>query len=372
MPLSALPCGNINPIGVTGTPIIDRSTGTVYLEAFVQTPSGPRHKVFGLSLATGKLVSGWPVDVKEGLDQLGRGFSERPQGQRSALTLVNGKLYVPYAGHFGDCGTYNGMVVGLELAPPHVFGFWSTETTGGGSWGQSGIAFDGTAMFVSTGNVFGASTVWGGSEAVIHLPETLQKPSDFFAPANWHYLDEHDLDLGGTAAIPLNISSVARMLALGKDGKAYLLNRENLGGIGHAIFVTTVSSEKIRTAMATYPGTDAAWVAFEGQGAHCPSGQSGNLVMLKVTPSVVNTAWCASFQGSGAPIITTTDGKADPIVWVVGAQGDGKLYGFRGDNGQRIVAATGGPAAISDFQTVLEANDHFYVAAHGAVYAFGF
>ncbi len=60
VPLSALPCGNINPMGVTGTPTIDPATGIVYLEAFVQTPSGgPRHMVFGLSLTTGKLAPGW-------------------------------------------------------------------------------------------------------------------------------------------------------------------------------------------------------------------------------------------------------------------------------------------------------------------------
>jgi hypothetical protein len=144
VPLSALPCGNIDPMGVTGTPTIDRAAGIVYLEAFVQTStSGPRHMVFGLSLATGQVAPGWPVDVENGLAALGEGFNNAPQGQRSALTLANGKLYVPYAGHYGDCGTYYGMVVGLDLSPPAVFGAWSTQVGGGGSWGQSGVAFDG-------------------------------------------------------------------------------------------------------------------------------------------------------------------------------------------------------------------------------------
>jgi len=361
-------------MGVTGTPTIDPTTGIVYLEAYVQTPSGgPRHMVFGLSLATGKVTPGWPVDVANGLAALNRGFNNAPQGQRSALTLVNGKLYVPYAGHFGDCGTYNGMVVGFNLAKPGVFGFWSTETTGGGSWGQSGVAFDGTSMFVTTGNVFGSSTSWGGSEAVIRLPATLTNPTqdaDFFAPTNWQFLDHHDLDLGGTSAIPIDAPVAARVLALGKDGNAYLLNRENLGGIGHQIAMTQVSTNKIKTAMATYPGAGTAMVAFEGQGAACPSGQLGNLVMLRVTPSAIATAWCASFNGSGAPIVTTTDGKANPIVWVVGAQGDGKLYGFRGTDGKLLAAVAGGSAPIQGFQTILWANGRFYVAADGAVYAF--
>ena len=122
--------------------------------------------------------------------------------------------------------------------------------------------------------------------------------------------------------------------------------------------------------MATYPAADSARVAFEGQGSACPGGVSGNLVMLKVTPSAVATAWCASFGGSGAPIVTTTDGKTDPIVWVAGAEGDGKLYAFRGTDGKLITAAAGGSAGIEEFATVLWANGRFYVAANGAVYAF--
>jgi hypothetical protein len=371
VPLSKLPCGNINPMGVTGTPVIDPVAAIVYLEAFVQTASGPRHYVFGLSLATGTIAPGWPVDIGTGLAALHRGFDEAPQGQRSALALINGKLYVPYAGHFGDCGVYNGIVVGPNTAKPAVFGAWSTKTQGGGSWGQSGVAFDGASLYVTTGNAFGASTVWGGSEAVVRLPLTLADPTandaDFFAPTNWHTLDLRDLDLGGTSAIPVNTPTIERVLALGKDGNAYLLNPENLGGVGHAIAMTEVSTGEIRTAMATYPSTGAAMVVFEGA---CPKGQSGNLVMLKVTPSAIATAWCASFNGSGAPIVTTTDGKADPIVWVAGAQGDGKLYGFRGTDGKLLAAAAGGSAPIQRYQTILWANGRFYVAADGAVYAF--
>jgi hypothetical protein len=286
---------------------------------------------------------------------------------------VNGKLYVPYAGHWGDCGAYNGMVVGFNLAKPGVFGAWSTETMGGGSWGQSGVAFDGSSMFVTTGNAFSSSPSWGGSEAVIRLPATLRNPTqdaDFFTPTNWRSLDQQDLDLGGTSAIPINAPVAARVLALGKDGKAYLLNRENLGGIGRQIAVTEVSTNEIITAMATYPVSNGAMVALEGQGAACPNGQSGNLVMLKVTPSAIATAWCASFNGSGAPIVTTTDGKTDPIVWVIGAQGDGKLYGFRGDNGRLLAAVAGGRVPIQSYETILWANGRFYVAANGAIYAF--
>ena len=379
VPLSALPCGNIDPMGVTGTPTIDPATWIVYVEALVQTPSnGPRHRVFGLSLDTGERTPGWPVDVKNRLDAVELGFNNAPQGQRSALTLVNGKLYVAYAGHAGDCDglDYHGMVVGLDLTSPAVFGAWSTQCDSGGSWGQSGVAFDGTSMFVTTGNAHGSCPSWGGSEAVIRLPSTLANPTqtaDFFTPQNWPDLDQADLDLGGTSAIPIDVPVspvLHRVLALGKDGNAYLLDRANLGGIGGQIATTQVSTDKIKTAMATYPGANAAMVAFKGNGEACPSGQAGNLVMLRITASAIATAWCASFNGSGAPIVTTTDGASNPIVWVAGTQGDGKLYGFRGTDGALLVAAAGGSAAIERFQTPLWANGRFYVAANGAVYAF--
>jgi hypothetical protein len=89
-------------------------------------------------------------------------------------------------------------------------------------------------------------------------------------------------------------------------------------------------------------------VAFEGQGAACPRSHSGNLVMLEITPRAIATAWCASFSGRVAPIVTTTDGKSNPIVWVAGAQGDGKLYGFRGTDGTLLAAVAGGSARSSD------------------------
>jgi hypothetical protein len=63
-------------------------------------------------------------------------------------------------------------------------------------------------------------------------------------------------------------------------------------------------------------------------------------------------------------------GMTDPIVWVVGAQGDGKLYGFRGADGKPLAAVAGGGPPIQLFQTILSANGRFYVAAAGAVYAF--
>jgi len=118
----------------------------------------PHHLVYGLSFHDGHIESGWPIDVHDGLKALGRGFNTPPQGQRSALTLANGKLYIPFAGLDGDCGSYHGRVVGFELAPtPKLVGGWATRAPAGGAWGQSGIAYDGASLFLTTGNTFTSS-----------------------------------------------------------------------------------------------------------------------------------------------------------------------------------------------------------------------
>ena len=383
VPRRELPCGNIDPVGVTGTPVIDPISGSVYLDALVGTAAGPRHKVFGLSLANGAIARGWPIDVAGGLKARGENFDIAPQGQRSALAIVNRHLFVPFAGLLGDCGNYHGWAVGFNLAAPGVSASWATRGQAGGSWGQSGIAYDGTSMFLTTGNTFtDAASPWGDGEAVIRLEPSLEhsdRVTDYFTPADWRRLDARDLDLGGTSAIPIDIPRTAgaplpRILALGKDGKAYLLDRARLGGIGGQLAAVNVSTRAIITAMAAFPAAGAAMVAFTGEGAHCPNGRSGNLVMLRVEGRAIATAWCASFDGRGAPIVTTTNGAADPIVWVVGAEGDNRLHGFRGTDGQQLfVGDTGGAmSGLHHFETLLVAAHRFYVGADGTVYAFDF
>jgi hypothetical protein len=87
--------------------------------------------------------------------------------------------------------------------------------------------------------------------------------------------------------------------------------------------------------------------------------------MLKVTPTVVSTAWCAFYSGAGAPIVTTIDGKSNPIVWVAGARG---IYGFRGTDGKLLASVAGGGTPLGE--AMLFANGRFYMAAHGALFAF--
>ena len=381
---SALGCGNINPLGITGTPVIDEASGSIYLDANIADSSGPRHRLFALSLKDGSVVPGWPIDVTSALRTVQQSFNSRDQNQRGALTILDGVLYVPFGGHFGDCGDYRGWVVGVSLQDPRRVVAWSTRARGGGIWAPAGIGVVGNSLFVATGNTFGAST-WSDGEAVLRLAPDLHRSSDkrdFFAPPNWLALDQQDADLGGTNPIPLiapsSNSRRALMLALGKDGRGYLLDQNNLGGIGGSLAAATVSRRPIRTAPATYAVGADIHVALQGAGAHCPSAVAENqLTVLKIEASErpnFSTAWCGSLSGAGSPIVTTTDGHADPIVWVVGAEGDNRLHGFRGDTGEPIFPERSGLVmnGLHRFQTLIATKDRLYVGADGHVYSFAF
>src|SRR5580704_17551446 len=268
---SALPCGNISPLGITGTPVIDDVKGAVYLDTMLNTEdSGPQHLVFGLALDDGAILPGYPLNVATALRSLEMKFTSSIQNQRSALTIVGRTLFVPYGGHFGDCGPYHGWVVGIGLDQPPTIAAWSTRAAGGGVWAPGGISYDGRSLFASTGNTKDAEE-WADGEAVVRLGTDLKPPTsprDFFAPANWKTLDDNDEDIGGTSPLPIDVqdhSGVTRLiLALGKDGKAYLLNRDNHGGIGGALAVRQVARGPIISAPAVYPAGDSAMVAFAG------------------------------------------------------------------------------------------------------------
>jgi hypothetical protein len=255
---------------------------------------------------------------------------------------------------------------------------WRTQASGGGIWAPGGIVSDGQSLFVATGNTFDASQ-WGGGEGLIRFGITLKPPagiSDYFAPNDWQTLDANDADLGGTNPVSLNLGTSHLILALGKDAKAYLLNRDNLGGIGGALAIEEVSSQSIITAPAAYsaPG-GGALIAFHSLGSNCPGTVSDpSLIVLKIVAQpapAITTAWCGAVNGAGTPIVTTTDGSSNPIVWMVGAEGDDQLHAFSGNDGKPLLKPSQPRMqGLRHFATIVATPDHLYVPADGRIYAF--
>jgi len=386
---SALPCGDIDTVGMTGTPVIDFASKTLFVAAMV-TPDGgttKKHLVFALSIDDGSTRSGWPLDVEASVKFGATAFQPTVQNQRSALALFNGTLYVAYGGHTGDCGDYRGWVVGIPLGSPSSAQGFATGVRGGGIWAPGGFASDGTSLFVATGNTFGTTT-WQQGEAVLRFETGVAfsgAAKDYFTPSNWKPLDDSDADLGGTGPVIVDVPGATPsqlVVALGKNGVAYLLDRANLGGVGHGdgtmgegITSAKVASGSIINAAAAYTTTMGTYVVVGASGTGCASG-SGDLTAIKISaasPPQITVAWCAQQNGRGAPIVTTTDGRSDAIIWSVGAEGANRLVGFDGDTGQVVFAGGGAAEALPNirrFSTPIVAKGRIFVASDSAVHAF--
>jgi hypothetical protein len=390
VPLSTLPCGNIDPLGITGTPVIDPGTREIFLDAMTTPDDGTtkQHLIYALSLDDGTTLPGWPVDVNS-ISFSGLTFNSTVQNQRGALLLNSGILYVPYGGHAGDCGSYHGWVVAVPVNDPAGATAWATQARGGGVWAPGGLATDGTSVFAATGNTFGTDT-WMGGEAIIRLGAGATfsgDPADFFTPSNWKHLDDTDLDVGGSGPLLVNVPGAnpsQLVVALGKNGVAYLLDRSNLGGIGTGDGITgegvqsaRVSSGQIINAATAYTTPSGTYVVFSdgGNGVGCP-GAPGDLVALRISasdPPTISVAWCAANHGRGSPIVTTTDGSSEPVVWTIGAEGTNRLYAYNGETGAPLFAGGGDDEKMTfvrRFSTPIAVNGRIFVLGDDQLYAF--
>jgi outer membrane protein assembly factor BamB len=128
---SGLPCGNISPLGITSTPVVSLASRAVFFDAMIDGTT-KKHFIYSLNVDTGATNPDWPVDVNATAMYHGTTFTSLVQNQRAALGLVNGVVYVPYSGHYGDCGTYHGWVVGVPISNPVTVTAWAPTAIGGG------------------------------------------------------------------------------------------------------------------------------------------------------------------------------------------------------------------------------------------------
>jgi outer membrane protein assembly factor BamB len=279
---SKLPCGDINPTGITGTPVIDASTGILYVVSY----SAMHHTLSALKVSTGAVVfqrSAVPP-----------GYVELAQQERSALSLANGMVYVPYGGLAGDCGQYYGWVAGIPANGTGAIVAYKVPTQReGGIWTPSGAAVDSSGnVYVTTGNAASGSTFDYGN-SVVKLSPTLSVEG-YFAPANWASLSQSDTDLGsdGPAFVAPNV-----IFQIGKEGVGYLLDSNNLGGVGGQTFEAHVCS-------GSFGGT-----AFSSPYVFVPC--RDGLVELQLANGAFTTVWHTSSFFAGPPVVT------GGVVWTV-------------------------------------------------------
>ena len=126
---SQLPCGNIDPLGITGTPVYDPTSKLAYLVAEYGSP--PRHELVAINPTDGTVAWRISVDLP--------GVDAAAMQERGALTVANGSVWVPFGGLAGDCGAYKGRVIAVPLTGAHSPTAFTVPTSReGGIWTPPG------------------------------------------------------------------------------------------------------------------------------------------------------------------------------------------------------------------------------------------
>jgi Fibronectin type III domain len=340
--------GDITPeTGVTGTPVIDPSTNTIYAVSKSVITSGPTffQRLHALDLTTGNEKFGGPTSITTAITFPGDfdggttvAFDPRNEGQRPGLALVNGVVYVAWASH-EDHDEYHGWVMGfsastLQLVPNAVFNSTPNNVHGagyarGGVWmgGGAAAADSNNNLYFLTGNgTFDADS--GGSnygDSTIKLSTGAGlSVADWFTPADQANLDGADTDHGsGGAAIIVNTPNGNYVVGGGKEGNLFLLNQASMGHYGANFNPFNSNAVQVFYVGGSVFSTAAFWnnslyiaptgAALQAYPFDPVAGmfKTGNATSTNVTFGVQGSA------GSGATPSVSSNGTSNGIVWAM-------------------------------------------------------
>ncbi len=276
-------CNDIRPqYGITDTPVIDRSTNTIYLAAATE----PSKNVFAQTLHAldiGTLADQKaPVAITATVNMSNGGkISLDPQNQqtRTSLFEANHAIYVGVGSHCdNDASNIVGWLLKYDKNLQQVAVFPTAEDSTSyllASIWMTGFAsaVDGSGdIFTVTGNGAFDATNNGGrnyGESVVRIKPGLAKVAGFFTPTNWQQLNNNDTDFGsgGIMLLPTQQSAPkALAVAMGKDSKLFLLNRAKLGRLGNALQTVDSPGSGVWGGPAFYNGPNGQFVYYQTDG----------------------------------------------------------------------------------------------------------
>ncbi|MHA3702940.1 choice-of-anchor D domain-containing protein [Jatrophihabitans sp. YIM 134969] len=407
-PASAIGCGDLVPnVGMTATPVLDPNTHTAYFTAKVADGPDLDHPTWymhAVDIRTGAERNGFPRAIAgAATNDPTHPFNAKTAMQRPGLLLMNGVVYAGFASHC-DYAPYVGYIVGVNASTGVQTSMWATQSlsraSGAGIWQSGGgLVSDGSGrIFFATGN--GVSPTAGpGSRPPASLGESVvrvdvaadgtMKAGDFFSPVNNTNLDRDDADLGsgGPMALPDGFGTTAHphlMVQVGKDGRVYLLDRDDLGGNAQGAGAT---DDVLQTA-GPYNGVWGSPAFYGGSGGYVYTIENnGYLRAYKVgvsgagLPSLTSVGTSVSTWGytSGSPAVTssgTTAGSA--LVWGVyasganGSNGQLRAYDAVPVNGVMNLRYSAPIGTATKFAKVATDNGRAYVGTRdGKVFGFG-
>ncbi len=402
---------DISPeIGITGSPVIDPATNTLYVVAKTKEVSGTSttyvHRLHALDIATGAEKLGGPAVIQASVTGTGDGssggrvpFISLRENQRAALMLSGGVVYIAFAGH-GDQPPYHGWVLGYRASDlQQVLAFNTTPNgEGGGVWQSGdGLATDATGniYFVTGDGDFTANT--GGK----NYGDSFMKISpsgavvDYFTPHDQDRMDASDIDLGsgGTTLLPDQPGPHPHLaISAGKNGTIYLVDRDNMGR-----FNSSNDNQIVQTLVNTFPNGSFITGNFKApvywNSRLFFSADADNIKSFQVTNGLLSTSPTSRtsivMNYPGATLSLSSNGAADGILWAIeridhdptgggSTRRPGVLHAFDATNlGIELYnsdQAAGGRDALdyaAKWASPLIANGKVFVATNGRLTAFG-
>jgi len=404
--------GDINTIiGITGTPVIDPATGTLYVVAKTKEPTGYFQRLHALDLATGSEKFNGPADISSAITVPGSGdtgeatcpgsagnvpFCPLRENQRPGLLLLNGTVYVAWASH-GDIQPYHGWVIGYDAADltqaPIVFNTTPNGGLGGIWMTGTGPAADADGnIYVITGNgtfdTMGTRTNYGDSFIKLRTAGGGLSVGDFFTPANQSFLDSNDFDVGSGGAIVVESAGAHPHLVIGgdKQGVLYVIDRDNMTGFnsnGDQIQKVAITAGPACIICGLF-STPAFW---EGKLYVVAIGDVLKQYMLAngVLSSLPARQASDMFGIPGASPVVSSNGATNGIVWALDTTNNGTnssatsapaiLFAYDATNLNKLYSSpTSGAGAAGNavkFTVPTVANGKVYVGTQTELSVFG-
>lgn len=334
-------------IGIVGTPVIDATTGRIYFVARSTNGASFVQHLHAVNIADGsdalgatQITASYPGNGDGSVNGT-IGFDGQRQNQRQGLTLLNGTVYVTFSSHC-DWGPYHGWILGYDASTLQQKIVYNDTPDGaaGGLWESgTGMAADADGnLYVVAGNGTVGDSAAGDPTNLTNRGESALKltpsgstlhVSSYFTPSDFQYLNDYDLDYGGTGALLIPSSNL--YLTGGKDGNLYLLNKDDMGGYqpssNHVQQVVPIGSNDVNMHCQTayYKGSSREFVYVWSENdvlRAIPFDRASN--MLSPQSEIVSTAPGPIGQ-SGAILSVSSNGTqaGTGIVWAAyAASGD--------------------------------------------------
>jgi hypothetical protein len=395
-------CNDITPeIGITSTPVIDTTTGTMYVVVKTKANGNFFQRLHALDITTGAERQGSPVVIRAKVKGTGDGsqngivrFDPLREGQRPGMLLQNGGVYIGWASHC-DNGPYHGWVMSYDEITLAQTAVWNSTPNGGlgGVWqAGTGLAADADFnLFIATGNGT-YDGKYGGhdfSDTVAKLAPPIGSfhflLDDWFTPYNQSDLSNQDADVGsgGVLLLPDQGQGAPHqhlLVQVGKSGSIYLIDRDHMGHFNKKNNNQIV--QDMENAIGGLWATPAWWnnnVYFGGSGDYLRQYTFDPSTGFLSNGAAFSTPTYFGFPGSSPSI--SANGTADAIIWALQTDnygsGSATLHAYDATNVSTELYNTGqnstrdDPGGSVKFTVPTVANGKVYVPASHRLTVYG-